>query len=215
MSRDVGRFRTGNYTGTISINKNKLEYTLELGFRSGAIIGKGIHETGEFSVSGSYNPKSPYGVNFKLEKAFGYPEVSLEGFHYADGTIFGSWSTPGGVKAGDFQWKYKDETPEEKEIKRMRKIEAAVNTIVSMGFAKDVAYKALDVTNGNVDLALEQLMNGEVVSNSSNFTDAAPSEPLIKQLVEMGFLREQAIQALKVNGNNMAPAIDWLFAGNV
>jgi len=210
------RFRTGNYTGTISINKKNLEYTLDLSFKEGNIKGQGSHESGSFQVWGTYNDRPPYSLQLNLENAFGNPQLTLEGFHYADGSIFGNWSPgPNTAKGGDFKWKYKEETPEEREKKRMQTIEDGVNTILSMGFTKDLAYRALDITNGNVEQAIDQLMNGEIeeIPRTSN-TDVAPSEPTIKQLCDMGFSREQAVQALKDNSNNIDMAINWLFAGS-
>jgi hypothetical protein len=135
---------------------------------------------------------------------------------------------PGGGR-GNFFLKYKKLSPEELEARRKQEAAALATrkekelaeqllALQAMGFSKEDSLRALINSGGNVDRALDALFSGggggDGPQGGPPAAPAAPAinEALVTQLVDMGFPRERALQALEVTNNNVEAAVELLFA---
>lgn len=111
-----------------------------------------------------------------------------------------------------------------------------VKQLVDMGFAEKSAKKALIINQMDKTLAMEWLLNhnsdvedeSEAAPSSNEQSSSSSGEPVYKyrararqfkpnpnhleNLLAMGFSREDAVQALRISGNNPNTACDWLLS---
>uniref|UniRef100_H2ZLU6 UBA domain-containing protein n=1 Tax=Ciona savignyi TaxID=51511 RepID=H2ZLU6_CIOSA len=107
-----------------------------------------------------------------------------------------------------------------------------VKNLTDMGFSERRAKKALLLNNMNTNLAMEWLL--QHADEPSDGEDACDPEPMetgesstnirqrlrafkpnpihLASLLDMGFSKEESIQALKINGNNPNTACEWLLS---
>jgi len=91
------KWATGNYLGSITINKIEHKYTLAVTFeRGGRIAAEGLYNDKIFLGTGKYAESAPYTFKAIFTDAFGFSTLYFDGFRGADDTIFGNWmeSTP-------------------------------------------------------------------------------------------------------------------------
>jgi len=180
------------------------------------VEGNGNDEFGYFSVSGEYSATPPYSAKF-VRSDFGSEGRNMEfsGFRESEGGgIFGTWRGTDG--SGDFHFKPSKGNDEvETKIKEASR-KSQTEQLTAMGFPDYLCNQALDHTNGDLSAAIEwitkQLSEGGGTPEIA--TPGVPEAPdeMVKQLTDMGFSSEQAKLALAQNDNDVARAIDWLFA---
>jgi ubiquitin carboxyl-terminal hydrolase 5/13 len=85
--------------------------------------------------------------------------------------------------------------------------------LVSFGFSKGKAKKALKNTGNNLEAAMNWLMDHPEATSDDEDTCGPAADPgAIANLMDMGFSHDQAIVGLKETGNNMERAVEWLFS---
>jgi len=105
-----------------------------------------------------------------------------------------------------------------------------VKQLIDMGFTEEHSKKALILNNMDKALAMEWLLNHteETDETPSSSQSQGAEEPLYKyrsrsrqfkanpnhldNLLAMGFVREESIEALRISGNNPNTACDWLLS---
>jgi len=226
-----GRFKSGGWSGSRNLGNKKIDMELDLKFYSGTVEGNGTDEIGEFHVNGTYEERPPYSSKL-LIAYFGQESMEFNGYRESEGGgIFGTWKATQattGPKSGDFHIKPRQRSPEETAKIQAATIEKAMTQLTNMGFARDICELALQQNGTNVENALTWLLEhgGVMVANGeqprvSNSGPAAPideskvNSEYAKQLQEMGFTAEQAKFALAQTNNDLATAVELLFAGGV
>jgi polyhydroxyalkanoate synthesis regulator phasin len=206
------RFKSGLYKISLTLAKSaKDEATADIQFNGGIVAGHGDSKTfGSFNIAGTFVSEAPYSLSLSVKLNTG-GEVKLEGFHSSGGTMFGSCS--GDYGGGNF-----DITPlSETELFKLKaaRVEGDMKQLQAMGFSKELCEKALNKTS-TVEEALDWLMNNAQqefeIPNDHHVQQesSAPSAEQVQQLVDMGFDREIAMNALALCNNNFQEAIDWI-----
>lgn len=85
-------------------------FTCDLNFKSGRITGKADSAFGSFDIMGEYKTVAPFNVKIDLLEAFGMHKVAFVGYHAANNTLFGTWTSEGTL-GGDLWFGYKQLSP--------------------------------------------------------------------------------------------------------
>eukprot|EP00929_Paragymnodinium_shiwhaense_P012425 TRINITY_DN1195_c2_g1_i1.p1 TRINITY_DN1195_c2_g1~~TRINITY_DN1195_c2_g1_i1.p1 ORF type:complete len:345 (-),score=93.37 TRINITY_DN1195_c2_g1_i1:105-1139(-) len=82
----------------------------------------------------------------------------------------------------------------------------ALSQLTSMGFSEAQAAEALQASGGNLEQATQALLNAATGEGAGGGGEAGGGEDKVGQLVQMGFTREQAVNALDGAGGNVERA---------
>jgi len=211
-------WRQGNYSATITVEKKVKEFTAKLQFKDGRITGTCDGLNGMFTLKGTYNTAKPYAVKMELAEAFGIPKIDFTGNHASDYTIFGTWSQ-NSIPGGDCQFNYKHLSKEEEEKQEKLLRDQQMSGLIEMGFEDIHCELALQQNNYDLEKAVNWLMHGNHLTgdDGGNFhaqrqpVSKEPTDEEIQQLVNMGFSKGLAKEALHMTDGNVEQAIEWLF----
>jgi len=125
---------------------------------------------------------------------------------------------PGG-RRGNFSFKLKKPSQAELDAIRQRDLAGKLDSLVGMGFDTETAQKALDRSGGSLEVAMEALLNpasmvaaGGLGGGQRGSAAPAASAADVQRLLDMGFARDQAEQALAASNNNVELAADILLS---
>ncbi|KAH3760831.1 hypothetical protein Pelo_7326 [Pelomyxa schiedti] len=174
---------------------------------------------GKFKVEGTVKASSPYSCALVINYVNSPDAHNLTGWREAsEGGLFGEWQ---GVQ-GSGNWALnpvKDPVAANKILDQLGSSSAAnLQTLMELGFSRDICCRALNETDDNVEEAVEWLSSHSSEDSSAptpydapELSIAEPTPENITQLMELGFSSEMARNALALNGNHVERAAEFLF----
>eukprot|EP01006_Ploeotia_vitrea_P019832 TRINITY_DN52079_c0_g1_i1.p2 TRINITY_DN52079_c0_g1~~TRINITY_DN52079_c0_g1_i1.p2 ORF type:complete len:208 (-),score=45.27 TRINITY_DN52079_c0_g1_i1:1585-2208(-) len=193
------RFRNGVYKGSYfdAAGDDEKAIELDLIFEGAKVSGSGTADGYTLTISGKYTDKAPYDFTVTLEEL----GLVLTGARNQQAQLQGRWKhNKDASLKGLFEL-----TPVGKLTP-----DQAVDELVAMGFARDLANKAVIEQKMRVDVAAEWLASGCPEIPGAKVTETEADTAHIQTITEMGFTEDQAKNALIASGNNVEAAIAML-----
>jgi len=232
----AGKFRSGYWEGTITMQgkQNKLE--LQLAFTDDRVEGAGTAQSGgHFTIEGTYSTKPPYGCDLSITFSTSKQKLDLSGWRESEkGGIFGTYKSVG-HGSGNFNFtpaKLPESLPPQKPASNNNNM---IQELEAMGFPTWICKQALDIAQdleAAVEVCFTLMQSGEgeqsntqgdsaqeghaqlgaaQVANAQGAVTQEKDEQLLERLMEFGFSHEQAKFAASQT-SNVDEALEMLFS---